>query len=68
MTPRKAVKLHRELVGFNFFFMESNIYVCWLVFVNLTETRVIWEEDTSIRELDPSDWTLEMLVGCFFND
>lgn len=30
----------------------------WLVFVNLTPTRVTWEEGATVEELPPSDWLM----------
>lgn len=37
----------------------------WLVFVNLTETSMAWEEGLSNEELHPSDWSLGKCVGDF---
>lgn len=35
-------------------------------FVRLTQTRVSWEEGTSVEELLPSDWPVHMSAGHFF--
>lgn len=36
--------------------------------VNLTQTRVIWEEGTSVEELSPSNWPTGMFFwSIFFN-
>jgi hypothetical protein len=37
----------------------------WLVFVNLAQTRVTWEEGTLIEELSPSNLPIGMSVGHF---
>lgn len=42
--------------------VESTATVVWFAFVNLTPTRVTWEERASTEELFPPDW----LVGHFF--
>lgn len=33
-----------------------------LIFINLTQSRTTWEEETSLEELLPSDWS----AGHFF--
>lgn len=38
----------------------------WLVFVNLTQTGVSWEEGILCEELSPSDWSMGIFVGHFF--
>lgn len=40
--------------------------VCWLVFTNLTQTRVTRKEGTSSKELPKSDWPMGKSVGHFF--
>lgn len=40
--------------GTNLDFVDWSL--CWLVFVNLAQIRITWEEGTSIEELPPSDW------------
>jgi hypothetical protein len=35
-------------------------------FVYLTQAGVIWEEETSVEELHPLFWLMDMLVGLFF--
>lgn len=42
-------------------FTESHVYS--LVFVNLTESRLPWEERTSIKEWPPPDWPVVVSVG-----
>lgn len=37
----------------------------WLVFVNLTHPRVLWEERPSVEKLPPSDWPVDVSVGPF---
>jgi hypothetical protein len=43
-------------------FSEDNL--CGLVFVSLTQTRVIWEEGITVEEFPPSDWH----TGIFLSD
>lgn len=38
----------------------------WLVFVNMTQTIVIWEEEPSLGKTAPSDWPASMPVWLFF--
>lgn len=42
-------------VGFHMTFSKVFSYSCWLVFVNLIQTRDTWEEGTSVEELAPLD-------------
>lgn len=35
--------------------------------VDLTQTGLIWEEGTSIKELPPSDWLEGMPIGHFLD-
>lgn len=41
--------------------------VLWLAFVNLTQTEVIWEEETSVKDLSPTDWRVGIYVGYFLH-
>jgi hypothetical protein len=41
--------------------------VCWLVFVNLTQAPVVWEEGTATEQLPPSDWPVGKSVGHFLD-
>jgi hypothetical protein len=34
----------------------GGLSLCWLVFVSLTQSRVMWEEGTSNEKMSPSDW------------
>ena len=36
-------------------------FLFWLVFVNVTQARVIWEEGTLKEDLAPSDWPVGIL-------
>ena len=36
-----------------------------LVFVNLTQASVTWEEGTSLEEWSPLDWLVNMVVVLF---
>ena len=40
-------------------------YLCWIVFVNLRQTRVSWEEGTSTNEFPPPSWPVGISVGHF---
>lgn len=41
--------------------------VCWLGFVNLSQTRVAWEDGTSVEKLPPSVWPVGMSTEHFLN-
>jgi len=41
--------------------------LCWLILVNLTQTRVAWEEGTSVEALPPSAWSAGMSLGTFLD-
>ena len=36
--------------------------IYWVVFVNFTQTRVTWEEETASEKLPASDWLVGMSV------
>lgn len=46
--------------------MMTRVKLCQLVFVNLTQTRITWEEETSIEEV-PLSASLGMSVVHFHN-
>lgn len=46
---------------------SSACCVCWLGFVNLSQTRVAWEDGTSVEELLPSVWPVGMSMEHFLN-
>ena len=39
----------------------------WVVFVNLIQDGVIWEEETPFKYLLPSDWLMGVFVGYFID-
>lgn len=45
--------------------LSGNWGVCWLLFVNLTHDRVIWEEGTLVHKMPPSEWPVGKYVGHF---
>lgn len=51
----------------NFSVNGGSVLVCWLVSVNLTQTKVSLEERILIKELPPSYWPVGMSLGHFLN-
>lgn len=44
------------------------MFVCCLILVNMTQTRITWEEKTLIEELPPSDWLVGKSEGSFMTN
>ena len=40
----------------------------WMVFVNLTQNRHIWEEGISSEAPDPSEWPVGKFLGVFLTN
>lgn len=61
-------KRRKETLCFN-----SNILVCqvdkdiivFISFVDLIQSRDIWEERNSNEKMVPPDWSMGKMVGCF---
>lgn len=45
-----------------------NMFVCCLILVNMTQTRITWEEKTLTEELPPSDWPAGKSEGSFMTN
>lgn len=46
--------------------IEGKVYVLglsWSILVNLTQSRVTWEEGVSTEESSPSDWAMVAFSG-----
>lgn len=46
-------------------FLSMENRVCSVVFVNLTQTVVAWEKETSNEQFPSSDWPVGLSVGHF---
>lgn len=41
------------------------VFLFFVLFFNLTEARVIWEEEALVEKIPPIDWPMGMSVGAF---
>lgn len=47
-------------------FRQTPVLGCWLIFVDLTQAWVFWEEEASVDKMVPSNWPIGQPVGYLY--